>query len=112
MKKIIIKCIDFLIVTLVVALSVVSVNAKSVAHTSELGNINGDNSIDIADLVRLKNFFDGTADIEYRRADIDDNGAIDTCDFMYLKKYILGFDYPLPIYENQSDSSWHKLIKP
>lgn len=54
------------------------------------GDMNGDGSVDIMDMVCLKKYFAGTADICKRNADVTVDGSVSAEDMAELKKFLLG----------------------
>ena len=62
----------------------------SLKVSSAAGDMNGDGSVDIRDMVCLKKYFAGTADICKRNADVTVDGSISAEDMSELKKFLLG----------------------
>ena len=56
------------------------------------GDANGDNSVNIIDLVRYKKYFAKTVEVKAAAADLNNDGTVDTGDMAILRKYLLGAD--------------------
>lgn len=54
------------------------------------GDMNGDGSVDIMDMICLKKYFAGTAEICNRNADVTVDGSVSAEDMAELKKFLLG----------------------
>ena len=55
------------------------------------GDADGNNAIDIRDLVRVKRYSAGvTAEINEKRADLNFDGVIDSADLTLLRKQLIG----------------------
>lgn len=62
----------------------------SLKISSAAGDMNGDGSVDIRDMVCLKKYFAGMAEICKRNADVTVDGSISAEDMSELKKFLLG----------------------
>ncbi len=77
------------------------------------GDVNGDEAVDVKDLMRIKRSFIGE-DVEVFEefADIYVSGTINAQDFTGLQMLILGFNDALPSYSLLSTSGWSGTVKP
>lgn len=68
------------------------VDEVTISSTDPLyGDADGNNAIDIRDLVRVKRYSAGvTAEINEKRADLNFDGAIDSADLTLLRKQLIG----------------------
>lgn len=83
------KILTFL-VTAVFAVTAMNISAASVPT---YGDANGDNAVDIKDLVRIKrNLADTRVTIILDNIDDNENRIVDTTDFSKLKKVLLATD--------------------
>lgn len=72
-------------------INIVRQGSKSVAK----GDINGDGTISLADIVAIKRHilgFELLTDDKFKAADIDDSGSISLTDYVKVKRHILGFE--------------------
>ena len=58
--------------------------------STTVGDVNGDNNVDITDLVRFKKYFAGTALINTANANVNGKDGIDSLDLAALVKVLLG----------------------
>ena len=56
------------------------------------GDVTGDGTINILDLIRFKKILANAASDNYLNTDLDGNGKIDSADLIMLKKMLLNFD--------------------
>ena len=56
------------------------------------GDVTGDGTINILDLIRFKKILANAASDNYRNTDLDGNGKMDSADLIMLKKMLLNFD--------------------
>ncbi len=72
-------------------INIVRQGSKPVAK----GDINGDGTISLADIVAIKRHilgFELLTDDKFKAADIDDSGSISLADYVKVKRHILGFE--------------------
>ena len=53
------------------------------------GDFNGDGAVDIKDLIRLKKYLAGIAELE-TDPDLNGDGAVDSCDLAEMRKILMG----------------------
>lgn len=64
--------------------------SASVAITIKPGDINGDGSVDVRDLVRIKKYLaKATTDIVVENSDLDGNGSVENADMVILRKGLI-----------------------
>ena len=94
----------------------VSVIVEKTFDNAFLGDAQGDNIVDLLDLIRMKKYLAGNSMLDKTdRADINTDGNIDTADMVLLKQFLLG-TYALPcspqIYLNYKDGLLNKPFYP
>ena len=63
--------------------------------TRKSGDVNGDDSVDIIDLVKVKKHIAGAfilTGIDFNTANLDKNGDVNSSDLILLRKILLGID--------------------
>lgn len=77
------------------------------------GDVNGDEGVNIKDMVRLKRYLVGE-DVEVFEecADIYSSASIDQLDLREFRKSILGFELSSGLYPMLSMSGWSNVVKP
>ena len=70
-----------------------TVTVTDADFTRKSGDTNGDGTVDIIDLIRVKKHIAGVmtlTGIDFDTADIDKNGILDSADLTQLRKILLG----------------------
>ena len=73
----------------------ITVGAEAVVKDVKIwlyGDVTGDGTINILDLIRFKKILANAASDNYLNTDLDGNGRIDSADLIMLKKMLLNFD--------------------
>lgn len=79
----------------------------------EKGDVNGDGSVDIRDLVRFKRY-EAKDDVEFfaEAADINGDAEITSQDIASLRKVLLGIEIETSEYALLSNDGWSETVKP
>ncbi len=72
-----------------------TVTVTDADFTRKAGDINGDDSVDIIDLIKTKKHIVGAdilTGVDFNAADLDKNGTVNSADLILLRKILLGID--------------------
>ena len=78
----------------------------------ETGDVNGDGTVDVLDLVRLEKYFAGLdVEVYLAAADVSGNGTVENEDLVLLRKALLGVEIT-PAYAPLATTGWSEVVKP